>query len=340
MKHVHVLVYEDVILSAAATPIDILQRSNDILRAAGRPPAFQVGLVSCRHRNVMLNLPVQFLSQRTLAELAPGEVSGPEHLIVVPAFMGSWDLVLEKNAAVIPWLAAQHAAGTEVASMCLGSYFLAEAGLLDGKRYTSHWAAAEDLQRRFPGAQLQADCVLTDEGGIYTGGGAFTSLNLLLYLVEKFCGHDIGVQVSKYFSIHRDHINQAHFSMFRGLTQHGDKSVLQAQEWMTQHFDRNISVDEIATHANMSKRNMVRRFKLATQTTPLEYLQKVRVEAAKKALENSSRSIQKVMHDVGYSDSKTFRDVFRRITGVTPQAYRNKYGPALPNPAGPPTRRS
>ena len=326
MKHIHVLVYEDVILSAVSSPLDILQRSNEILLASGKPAAFTVDLISCQHRNVVLDAPVQFFSQKTLADLPPERSAGPDHLILVTPYRGSWDTALEKNRAVIPWLAAQHAAGTEVASLCRGSYFLAEAGLLDGKRYTSHWGAAPELQRRYPQALLQADSVLTDQDGIYTGGGAFTSLNLLLYLVEKFCGHELGVQVSKYFSIHRDHINQAHFSMFRGLTAHGDASVLQAQEWMAQHFAGNVGVEDIAAQVNMSKRNFVRRFKQATQTTPLEYLQKLRIEAAKKALESSTRLIQNVMFEVGYSDNKTFRDVFRRITGVTPQAYRNKYG--------------
>jgi len=326
MKHIHILVYEDVILSAVSLPLDILQRANELLLAAGRSTAFTVDLISSLHRNVVLDDPVQFFSQRTLADLPPAYSAGPDHLILVTAFRGSWDTVLEKNRVVIPWLAAHHAAGTELASLCRGSYFLADAGLLDGKRYTSHWGAAPDLRRRYPRALLQPDSVLTDEDGIYTCGGAFTSLNLMLYLIEKFCVHDKVVQISKYFSIHRDHINQAHFSMFRGLTGHGGSSVLQAQEWMAQNFNSDTSIEDIAARVNMSKRNFVRRFRQATQTTPLEYLQRLRIEAAKKALESSTRSIQSVMLETGYSDNKTFRDVFRRVTGVTPQAYRNKYG--------------
>jgi transcriptional regulator GlxA family with amidase domain len=326
MINIYILIYEDVVLSAAVAPIDILMRTNDVLHAAGKAPAFRVELISDKYKNIVLSQPVQFVCQRTLAELPAIEASG-SNLIIVPAFGAEWDLVLEKNRAVIPWLAAHHRAGTEVASLCLGSYFLAEAGLLDGKPCTTHWRAIDDMRQRFPNALLQADSVITDQQGIYTGGGAFSSLNLVLYLVEKFCGHEVGIQVSKNFSIHRDHVNQAHFSVFRGLHQHSDEAVLQAQGFIEKNYDKDLSVDEVASRVNMSKRNFIRRFKQATQNTPLEYIQKVKIEAVKKALETSRQPVQTLMHGVGYNDSKTFRDTFRRFTGVTPQAYRNKYGP-------------
>lgn len=333
MKNVYILAYEDVILSCAALPIDILSRTNDILRTAGQAPAFQVELVGCKYRNIMLANPVQLICQRTLDEIPP-EAGHPGVLIIVPAFGSDWEAVLEKNSALIPWLRAHHQAGTELASLCVGSYFLAEAGLLDGRICTSHWGAVDDMRQRFPKIQLQPDSVVTDQQGIYTGGGAFTSLNVILYLVEKFCGHDVGVRISKTFSIHRDHINQAHFSVFRGLNQHGDQAVLQAQNFIENHYDKDISVEAVASRVNMSKRNFIRRFKQATQNTPLEYIQKVKVEAVKKGLESGKQSVQSLMYDVGYNDSKTFRDVFKRITGVTPQAYRKKYGVTAPGSRG------
>jgi transcriptional regulator GlxA family with amidase domain len=326
MKNIYVFIYENVVPSAAISPIDIFSRTNATLRAAAKEPAFNVQLISDKYKNVVLNEAVQFVCHRTLAELPPEEIGGSDSLIVVPAFAGEWELVLEKNRAVVPWLAAHHRAGTEVASLCLGSYFLAEAGLLDGKPSTTHWRAVDDMRKRFPNVLLQPDSVVTDQSGIYTGGGAFSSLNLILYLVEKFCGHEIGIQVSKNFSIHRDHISQAHFSVFRGLSQHGDDVVLQAQRFIESHYDRDFSVEDVAARVNMSKRNFIRRFKQATANTPLEYIQKVKVEAVKKALETGRQSVQALMHAVGYNDSKTFRDTFKRITGVTPQAYRNKYG--------------
>lgn len=330
MKNVWILVYEDVILSSAAAPLDIFTRTNAMLRAAGQAEAFNVELVGERRQNSLRNDPAQFLCQRTLAETPAKSDGHNRHLIVVPAFASDWDSVLNKNRHSIDWLQQHYRAGNEIASLCVGSYFLAEAGLLDGKPCTAHWHAIDDLRQRFAQLQLQPDTVITDQDGIYTGGGAFSSLSLILYLVEKFCGHDIGVQVSKNFSIHRDHINQAHFSVFKGLNQHGDQEILKAQNFIEDHYPDNISVDQTAELVNMSKRNFIRRFKQATQLTPLDYIQRVRIEAAKKALESPSpghaNNIQNLMYEVGYNDVKTFREVFKRITGVTPQDYRNKYG--------------
>lgn len=326
MKPVYILIHEDVVLSSVAAPLDIFTRTNDILEADGKPPAFDVALVGRQSDRVSLSLPAFFDCQRTLDEVPPKSAGHRQSLILVPAFGGDWERVREKNRDPIEWLGRHYRAGTEIASLCLGSYFLAEAGLLDGKPCTSHWAAVEDMRRRFPKIELQPDSVLTDQSGIYSGGGAFTSLNLVLYLVEKFCGHDTGVRVAKNFSIHRDHVNQAHFSVFNGLNQHGDQLILNAQDYIEAHYSEDISVERVAVRVNMSKRNFIRRFKQAIQITPLEYIQRVKIEAAKKALERGQQSIQALTHQVGYSDNKTFRSVFKRMTGVTPQDYRSKYG--------------
>lgn len=326
MKPVYILVHDDVVLSSAAAPLDIFTRTNDILQADGQSPAFDVALVGRQSDRVSLSLPVSFHCRRTLDEVPPKSTGHRQSLILVPAFSGDWDDVREKNRDVVEWLGRHYRAGTEIASLCLGSYFLAEAGLLDGKPCTSHWAAFEDMRRRYPKVELQPDSVLTDQSGIYSGGGAFSSLNLVLYLVEKFCGHDTGVRVAKNFSIHRDHVNQAHFSVFNGLNQHGDRLILSAQDYIENHYSKDISVECVAVRVNMSKRNFIRRFKQAVQITPLEYIQRVKIEAAKKALERGQKNIQALTHQVGYSDSKTFRSVFKRVTGVTPQVYRSKYG--------------
>lgn len=325
MKDVYILISEDVVLSSAAGPLDMLARCNDILTDMAKSPAFNVQLVSEKFKNVFLGEAAQFMCQKTLGELPPGSSGHHRPLIIVPALKGDWDDNREKYRATIEWLKAHYAKGTEIASLCVGSYFLAEASLLEGKPCTSHWRAAADLQQRFPTIKLQPDAVLTDQDGIYTGGGAFASLNLILYLIEKFCGHEVGVHVAKNFSIHRDHINQAHFSAFRGLNQHGDEFVLRAQRYIEEHFDQHLSVDDVADRVSMSKRNFIRRFKKATHYTPLDYIQRVKIEAVKNALENSNRSVQSLMLEVGYNDGKSFREVFKRITGVTPQEYRNKY---------------
>ena len=326
MKQVYILIYEEAVLSSAAAPLDILTRTNDILKAHDENHAFNVMLVGQKRNDIRLNTPALFACETTLEDLPAKSDGHHQRLILVPAFTGDWDTVLKMNRSVIPWIKQHYHAGTEVASLCKGSYFLAEAGLLDGKPCTSHWASIDDMRKRFPNIHLQPDSVLTDQNGLYTGGGAFSSLNLVLYLVEKFCGHDVGVRVAKNFSIHRDHMNQAHFSIFNGMDQHGDSMILNAQAFIEAHYAEDISVERIAGHVNMSKRNFIRRFKQAIRITPLEYIQRVKIEAAKKALESGRSNIQTLTYEVGYNDSKTFRSTFKRLTGVTPQHYRNKYG--------------
>lgn len=326
VKNIYILIYEEAVLSSAAAPLDIFMRTNDILNQMGRAPAFDVSLVAQQASEVQLGIPAMFACQHSLEHVPPGSDGHHQDLILVPAFAGDWDVLRQKNSAAIRWLKHHYEAGTEVASLCKGSYFLAEAGILEGKPCTSHWAVMDDLRQRFPEVDLQADSVLTDQNGTYTGGGAFSSLNLVLYLVEKFCGHEVGVQVAKNFSIQRDHRNQAHFSIFSGLNRHGDSAILKAQDFIEGHYGEDIRVEQVASHVNMSKRNFIRRFKQAIQITPVEYIQRVKIEAAKKALESGPKPIQTLTYEVGYNDSKTFRSAFKRLTGVTPQEYRNKYG--------------
>ncbi len=320
MRNIDILVYEEAVLSSVAAPLDIFTRANDILHRAGQPPAFNVTLVASEARSVQLGTPTLFHCSHTVVDRAPASERHQQTLILVPAFAGNWDEVGHHNRDVVTWLTQHYRAGTEIASLCKGSYFLAEAGLLNDRPCTSHWASIEDMRQRFSHIDLQPDAVVT-----WRYIAAFSSLNLVLYLVEKFCGHDIGILVAKNFSIQRDHINQAHFSIFSGMGRHDDKVVRQAQAFIENNYGQEISVESVAAHVNVSKRNFVRRFKQALQMTPLEYIQRVKIEAAKKALERGQRNIQVLTYEVGYNDIKTFRNTFKRLTGVTPQDYRNKY---------------
>ena len=202
---------------------------------------------------------------------------------------------------------------------------MAEASILSGKTRTSHWMSLDDMQWRYADVQVLKDSVMTDHDSIYTSGGALLSWNLILYLVEKFCGRDVSIGVSRMFNIDLDRASQAHFVVFQGQRQHDDNDILKAQTFIEQNFHLSISVEQIAERSNMSKRNFIRRFKSATQNTPLEYMQRVKVESAKKTLEKNTDDVASVMYNAGYNDTKTFRKVFKQVTGLTPQAYRKKY---------------
>ncbi len=316
MIAISLLIFDEVVPSSITGVIDLLSGANLYLAGIGQPPAFHVALVG-EKENPPPGFPL--IVYHTYAD-----ASRP-HLIIIPSFMVGNDSLLSDNVAGIEWIKQQRGKGTEVASLCVGSYFLAEAGLLDGKEVTSHWAVAGDMQRRYPAIKMRSDQVITDQDGIYTSGGAFSSLKLILYLIEKFCGREAAIWISKMYAIEMDRTSQAHFAVFTGQHQHEDKEILRAQQHIEQHYQDPISMDNLSRLVNMGQRNFIRRFKAATNNTPFEYLQRVRIESAKRALENNDKDVMSIMDDAGYKDQKAFRSIFRRLTGLSLQEYKKKY---------------
>lgn len=213
----------------------------------------------------------------------------------------------------------------EVASLCTGAFLLAETGLLNGKSCTTNWIAHNEFRERYPLVKLLSNKVVSDENGIYTSGGAYSFLNLLLYLVNKYCGKEVAIWCSKLFEIDFDRTNQGEFIMFSGQKEHGDESILLAQNLIEENVKSKINIGDLADKVFLSRRSFVRRFKKATANTPLEYIQRVKIESAKKRLESSTLSIGEVMNSVGYVDDKAFRNLFKKHTGLSPIDYRSKY---------------
>ncbi len=323
MKEIALIIHDDATLSTVTGAMDMFIHTNMLFRQSGKPEPFKIVLAGEKPNNDILP------SGALVNYMEFTQVTNPD-LIIIPAFYGDRDVMLKKHHALISWISGMHQQGAEVASLCSGCYFLAEAGLLAGISCTAHWSDMEDIVRRYPDINFLSDMVITDQEGIYTSGGAFSSLNLILYLIDKFCGKEVGIWASKMFSLDIDRVSQSHFAVFRGQRRHNDDDILKAQTYIEQNHHLQINIDEIAGHTNMSKRNFIRRFKKATQNTPFEYLQRVKIEAAKKALEKGSQNINLLMYDAGYNDIKTFREVFKKITGLTPQDYRRKYSRANP----------
>ncbi len=215
--------------------------------------------------------------------------------------------------------------GAEIATICTGAFLLAASGILDGKSCSTHWSVAENFRSMFPKVNLQTDKLITDENGIYTNGGAYSFLNLVIYLVEKYYDRQTAIFCSKVFQIELDRNSQSAFAIFTGQKSHGDEMVVQAQAYIESKLDEKLSVEDLSTRFSVGRRNFDRRFIRATGNTPVEYSQRVKIESAKKALETSRKTINEVMYQVGYSDVKAFREVFRKITGMSPLQYRTKY---------------
>lgn len=319
MKKVSILVPEGAVMAAVTDPRYMFTAVNEFLIAEGKDPLFDVKLVGvCKE--IKLNGGVFSIHpDSTLKEVKETD------LIVIPALSGDMKMAVEENREFIPWITEQYLRGSEVASLCVGAFLLAATGLMKGKECSTHWLFANEFRLMFPDVTLVDGGIITEEQGLYSSGGASSYWNLLLYLVEKYTDRPTAILASKYFAIDIDRNSQAAFALFRGQKDHNDAEVKKAQEFIENNYQDKISVDQLAGMVAMGRRSFERRFRKATNNTVLEYLQRVKVEAAKRSFESSRKNINEVMFDVGYTDTKAFRIIFKKITGLTPIDYRNKY---------------
>jgi len=320
MKHVSILVPQGpCILSSVIGAYKVFTTVNQTLISKGKTPLFKVQLVGLSNETLLYDGLFAVRPEILLPDVSKTD------LIVIPAIQGDMPTSLKMNRAYIPWITDQYKQGAEVASLCTGAFLLASTGLLKGKKCSTHWIAADAFRQAFPDVKLQAEKIITDEMGIYSSGGAYSFLNLMIYLVEKFCGREMAVYCSKLLEIEIERKSQSPFAIFVGQKEHEDESIKNAQLFMENNVSHKLSVDQLSEMFAISRRNFERRFKKATANTPVEYLQRVKIEAAKKSLESSRENINEVMYSVGYSDSKAFRTMFKKITGLSPVNYRNKY---------------
>jgi transcriptional regulator GlxA family with amidase domain len=282
-------------------------------------PCFQVQLASQDGHAV------RCLNRLSLQPDAAITAISESDIIFIPPIGADIDRTLENNAAAITWLREMHGNGSQIVSSCTGSFLLAETGLLDGKRATTHWGYVERFRERYPRVRLRPEQLITNEIDLLCAGGGSAWLDLSLFLVEQHFGHDVAVQTAKALVIERKQHSQAPYTTSQGQKYHQDAAVLAAQLWMEAHLAEKISIDRLGERFGMSSRTFKRRFKQATGDTPLAYLQSLRIEAAKKILESSRMPIELVTQNVGYEDSSSFMKLFKRKTGISPQHYRNAF---------------
>jgi transcriptional regulator GlxA family with amidase domain len=319
MKHISILVPKGAILGSLEGSRQLFTQVNQFFLAMGKDPVFKVELVGLEKET-----PVSGGCFTANADVLFGDVK-ETNLIIIPALDGEITAAIENNKAFIPWIIEQYNNGAEVASLCMGAFLLASTGLLKGKRCATHWMAANQFRTMFPDVNLVTEKIITDEQGIYSSGGAFSYLNLILYLIEKFAGRDMAILSSKVFAIEMERTSQSSFIIFQGQKDHADDPIKKAQEFIEKNYQDKISVEQLASMFALGRRNLERRFKKATANTVAEYIQRVKIEAAKVSLETSRDNVNEVMYNVGYTDNKAFRTTFKRITGLSPIDYRNKY---------------
>lgn len=319
MKRVSILTTNQSIIAAIGNSRYMFTKVNEWLEGSGRPAVFETKLVG-QTREIILDKGMYSIKTDALLS----EVHETD-LIIIPPMTGEMETAIEKNKEYIQWIKKQYEKGAEVASLCVGAFILAETGLLDGKECSTHWNTQYEFKRKFPKVNLIDYKIITDNKGLYTSGGANSYWNLLIYLVQKFTFRDIALYTAKYFEIEIDRDNQLPFVFFEGYKRHADETILDAQMYIEQHFTEKLTIEFLSAKYALSTRSFQRRFKQATRETVYKYLQKVRIEAAKKLLESGSFQIDEIMYDVGYNDPQAFREVFKKNTGITPIAYRKRY---------------
>lgn len=319
MKKVSILVPESSVMQAIADPQYLFTTANQFLLAAGKSPLFDVELVGAKREIKLNNGSYSIHTDRLLKEVKKTD------LVFVPALFGDMTTAIAKNKSAIPWITEQYNKGAEVASLCVGAFLLASTGLLDGKKCSTHWGFQSEFREKFPDVTVVEGNIVTEEKRIYSSGGANSYWNLLLHLLEKYTNRETAILASKYFAIDLDRNSQAVFSMFKGQKGHNDAEILKAQTYIEENVHEKITIDELAEKTSISRRTFERRFKLATNNSVLEYINRVKIETAKRSFETSRKNINEVMFDVGYADTKAFRTMFKKVTGLSPIEYRNKY---------------
>ncbi len=320
MKHLTIVIPNgENNLSSITGTYEIFTKANQYWKEKGKRDLFAIQLAGISE-NVAFNAGLFTVKPHiNISAIATTD------LIIIPSLNHNYELALKGNEALIDWVNKQYKNGAEVASICTGTFMLAASGMLDGKVCSTHWSVAENFRAMFPKVNLQTDKLITDEKGIYTNGGAYSFLNLLIYLIEKYYDRQTAIYCSKVFQIEIDRNTQSEFTIFSGQKQHDDAVIQKAQVYIETNLEEKITIEDLSSKFNVGRRNFDRRFIKATGNTPIEYSQRVKIESAKKALETSRKTINEVMYEVGYADVKAFREVFRKYTGMSPLEYKDKY---------------
>lgn len=319
MKNVAILVPESSVLQAIADPQYCFSAVNQFLVLSGRKPLFNVQLVGAKKEVKLNEGRYSVHTDKLLKEVKKAD------LVFIPALFGDMGKAVKANKTLANWIVDQYQKGAEVASLCVGAFLLASTGLLNGKKCSTHWGFTNEFREMFPQVDVQDGSIVTEENRIYSSGGANSYWNLLLHLVEKYTDRETAILASKYFAIDIDRSSQSAFAMFKGQKEHKDEAIKKAQEYIEKNIEEKITVEGLAAKIAVGRRSFERRFRQATNNSVLEYIQRIKIEAAKRSFETSRKNINEVMFNVGYTDTKAFRTTFKKITGLTPVEYRNKY---------------
>ncbi len=319
MKHISIIPLYDATMSSIDTSHQLFSRMNDFMKYQKKPPCYEVEIVGLSANAILSKGLYTINVDKTIEQVSKTDV------IVLPLLCGDFKRAIDINKPYNSWIIDQYHNNAEIVCLCVGSFYLASTGLLDNKKCAVHWAAKNEFKEIFPHITVIEDTIITDEKGIYTCGGGFSYLNLLLYIIEKHLGRDISILASKMFEIDIERKSQNPFMIFMGQKKHGDESVLQAQQYIEANPTETFTVDAICNKLNIGRRTFERRFKKCTDNSILEYIQRVKVEYVKKLLEAGKKTVNEIIYEAGYNDIDAFRKTFKKITDLSPIEYRKRY---------------
>ncbi|MFA5965833.1 MAG: helix-turn-helix domain-containing protein [Sphingomonas sp.] len=324
MLDVAVILLDDGHSAAATMPAEVFHAAGTLwhdLHDRPAEPRFRVRTASLTGDAVRSPNGLSIVPQCAITAIDRADI------VIVPTSGLDLDLKFVENSALLPWLRRQYDLGAYVVGVCMGSAYLAEAGLLDGRIATTHWALGAHLAARYPKVRWRPDLFVTEDSRVLCSGGICAAVDVSLYLVEKLCGHEIAVQCAKALLVPMPRIHQSGYAMLPVSKAHGDERIREIESFLHAHFRQDIPTRALASRAGMGMRTFARRFKSATGRLPASYLQALRIEAAKAMLECDARSIQEISSEIGYDDVSFFRTLFKRDTGMTPVEYRRTFAP-------------
>ncbi|TFB34988.1 GlxA family transcriptional regulator [Pseudomonas sp. F01002] len=315
--HITLLLADQCSAASATMALEVLSAANLFADKAGAP--FDVVIASLDGGDV-----AAWGGQTLRVDRSTVEIPRTD-LVLIPGFLFTLKDALPAFSAYGPWLRQQHAQGAVLASMCTAAFMLAETGLLDGVRATTHWAFADFFRRRYAEVCLEESQILCEDNRVITCGGASAAMDLLLHLVRRFASLELAQKCSKYLLVDAVRSEQSVYVMWSLPKNHGDGDILRVQHWLEERFDQPLLIDNVAQQFGFGVRNFKRRFKEATGYTPITYLQTLRLEKAKQLLESTRMTLDSITYAVGYEDGNSFRRLFRQRVGLLPAAYRKKF---------------
>lgn len=324
LLRVGILALDGVLLSSVAGPADALQVATKLAQL--RDP-----LHGARFESVVISARSQ-ASVTTSNNLQLSGLSGPRSdldVLLVPGLMNDGALDLHRRVAdcdaELAYMQGLAAAGVPIAAACTGTFLLAASGLLDGHRATTSWWLAAAFRRQFPQVQLQADQLVVRDGSLVTTGAATAVYQYILQLVAEVGGAELAQQTGRMLIIDRERQSQAPYVSMAMVERPRHSLSERAERYLQQTLDQELSVAGLAEHCGVSERSLLRHFRAHHGVSPLEYIQRIRVERAKAMLESTRLSLEEIVERCGYSDVSSFRKLFKRAASLTPGEYRERF---------------